>query len=471
MPRTKLPDTDEMAAFVAGWLRERTHGDDVVKALEAGDVTPLRIEGLALDAAVKTHYRAWQLVALAHERGERLAQRAVQALVEDVPPDVSAARLWKERVVFVRPLGAYYRLPARAGKLQLEAAALVGLVETPPGVAGPPVEAGEFRFVLANTPGQEIDRATRGPHGWDAEALAYEHAGVLITYGDEGVPIDVARAELSEMDPRTSDVWRLLVAKTLESGRDDELVPIEVQPGELALAMGFKKHHKGGMRAEDLVKCADAMTRLERLWLRVTVDVKSGVVPDLPGERISALETETKVIHVIRRGAARTVDGRRIPRYWQVALGSWAKVWPRSFAPLFRSLVELPANNATAVWAKQVGAELAFLWGLRARDASAQRVTVRELLGNAMLLVEVDKLRARGELGVAVERFARTLDQLFEKGVHAGWAYDHADFERMTAAERTRRFFEVWMNAAVLVTPPEAVVQALTQRALGAPPR
>ncbi|PYE50579.1 hypothetical protein [Deinococcus yavapaiensis] len=473
MPRTKLPDVLEMAAFVRGWLASTTASDDLVRALEAGDVTVLKLGGLALDESLKLHYHAWKLVELASERGRRLSSSDVRELVGR--GDVPSARLedlWKARVVLVRPLGTYVHLPPRTPATGLKAAARLGLVDAPHSERQSAEDAPDIRFVLANTPSQEIDRATRGSDAWNTDTLAYERSGVLITYGEDGVPIDVARAELSEMDPRTSDVWRLLVAKTLESGTDDELVAITVQPGELALAMGFKKHPKGGVRGEDLVKCADAMTRLERLWLRVTVDVTPGtMLPDMPGERVASLETETKVIHVIRRGSARTVDGRRIPRYWQVALGSWAKVWPKAFAPLFRSLVELPANNATSVWAKQIGAELAFLWGLRARSGEAQRVTVRELLSNAMLLADVEKLRARGELSVAVERFARTLDSLLERGVHAGWSYDKSDFERMTAAERTRRFFDAWLGASVIVVPPAAVLHALAGRPPFVPPR
>lgn len=297
MARSKLPSAIEMAAFVASWWRAYGRDEDTLRALDRGDVTPLRIDGLALDAAVKTHYRAWQLIELARDKAEPLTPESVQVILQADGDRAETDTLWRQRVLFVQPLARHYRFPPRTSKILLEAAALVGLVNAPrellpEGRDAPPA----VQLVLANTPGQEIDRATRGPQSWNAEALVYEHGGMLIKYGDDGVPIDVARAELSEMDSRTSDVWRLLVAKTLESGLDDDLVSITVQPGELALAMGFKKHHKGGMRAEDLVKCAEAMTRLERLWLRVTVDVTgTGVThPDLPGEHIAALETEPR---------------------------------------------------------------------------------------------------------------------------------------------------------------------------------
>jgi len=98
------------------------------------------------------------------------------------------------------------------------------------------------------------------------------------------------------------------------------------------------------------------------------------------------------VLAVMARGRSRKVEGQSIPGSWTLVLGDWAKYFPRSFAPIFRGLVELPAN----LWAKQIGTELSY-W---LRETADNQTTVRfipvgVLLTRASVMQEVLDLRER----------------------------------------------------------------------------
>lgn len=143
-------------------------------------------------------------------------------------------------------------------------------------------------------------------------------------------------------------------------------------------------------------------------------------------------------------------------------------MFTREFAPIFRSLVELPANVATNVYAKQLGTELAYLYREQALDEPARVISVAELLGRASLTREALAMRKRRRVSEFVARFEETMDALKSYGVHEGWCYAPDSEAELRAAEGQRTYFDTWLAATLLVTPPREVLAsfgALARRA------
>lgn len=450
-----------MRRVVAAWLRRVDHRDSRADALEGAawwEAYDAPSETLAAEL-LKAEYHGWAAVAWIEGAGERLSE-------DDVAPLGRAGRvragnsvdkaLWKARVVFVRPLGAHHRLPARVPQWVLREGARAGhlpLVVAPDAAdARPLTPPGPYLTVLANKPGIFIDRATRSADGWNEATLQYRDAfeeTLALDYFEEDAAPELLRQQLMTLDPRTSDVWRLLTARALETEGDDLFAPITIKPDELARALGLKPHPKGGMRGKDLVHCSRSLHHLERLWLT------------MPDAKFPDRLTRKRVLAVMERGYTRQVDGQIIPNSWTVVLGEWAKYFPKSYAPIFRSLVELPANSATNLWAKQIGTELTYLVRETADDPrSVRRVAVEALLVRAGLLRDVQDLRANKNFNRALERFEATLDLLRDLGVHEGWTYAPESAALLDRAQGKPEFFELWIGSVVEIVVPPPLLQA-----------
>lgn len=195
-------------------------------------------------------------------------EQTVASLLENTRVRVGNStdkRLWRARVLYVTPLEAHYRPPAKVWQWVLRAGVAAGhflAVVAPETVPIPPTDDPPYLITLANKPGVLIDRATRGPGGWNDATLQYREVfedGLTLNYYEENVGQDALRQQLMSLDPRTSDVWRLLTAKALEQGRDDLFTPITTKPGELAKALGLKPHPNGSVRPKDLLHCTQSL--------------------------------------------------------------------------------------------------------------------------------------------------------------------------------------------------------------------
>ncbi|GGR71379.1 hypothetical protein GCM10008959_36270 [Deinococcus seoulensis] len=412
--------------------------------------------------ALKAEYLGWRAAAWALEQGSRVAPGEVESLVrgQRVRAGNSQERqLWRSRIVHLQPHGIFVRLPSRvpawvlregvrAGHLPTLLAPDQGEAPTPP--SSPP----PLMVALANKPGILIDRATRGAGGWNDVTLLYQEGqgDLSLNYFEENAGPEHLRQQLMTLDPRTSDVWRLLTAKALENDRDDLFAPITVRPEELARALGLKPHPKGGMRQKDLLHCTQSLFHLERLWL---------IMPDAKDPEEA---TRERVLAVMKRGRGRRVDGQVIPSSWTVVLGEWARYFPKRYAPIFRSLVELPANSATNLWAKQVGTEVTYWLRETAEDTSAVRsITVQTLLTRASLLPDVMDMRQNKNLNRAIERFEATLDLLRSLGVHDGWTYDPVSTQALDRQQGRPAFFETWLASQVVLKVPDVLLSALVE--------
>ena len=484
MARTKLPGTQEMTAFVAAWLRDLGRQQDLARALECGDVTPLKLDGVPLDDSVKVHYRAWQLVQLAQERGEPLPDASVRRLLEGVTAEDQPAALAKQRVVFVKPLGGFVRLPTRTPKTNLEAAVRLGIVEG--AVLDRPNEEGPLYIGLSNEASQVIERAMRGK-GWTHNRFQdAEHPTLGVEYRGEGLSEEANVERVRRLDPRMGDIARFFLAKALEKElgvgeTKGRFIDVTVGLNEIARALGYRPHPKGGMRADDLVKTHDAISDLESLYLvrlpdgsqRLQVGRpvvgKDGRPLRPPGVRLFALMRTDVVDEQVP--SERVVGGRRLTNVFTFVLGDWAREYQRNYAPIFRNIIELPANTAVNVWVKQFTMELAFMF-VGGRELGALRLRVEDLLRRASVLDEVEKLRSRRRVSEALRRFEEVLDAMRALGVHDGWAYTPESAGRLAQAEGRKWLFDVWLAAEVDIQPPAQLLgtfgRMLQSRAGGA---
>jgi len=450
MPRQKLPSSEEMGRFLREWSSRfgQTHPD------------------LTDPAQLKAHYQGWAAVQWAEEHGQPVDADTLTAILDGAKVragNSSDKRLWRERILYVAPLKGHFRLPTKVWQWVLRAGVQAG--HFPPVVAPEALSASgdaapiqPYLITLANKPSVLIDRATRGPEGWNNTTLQYREVfedGVVLNYFDENTGVDTLRQQLMTLDPRTSDVWRLLTAKALEHDQGDLFTPITIKPGELAQALGLKPHPNGSVRPKDLVRCTQSLFHLERLWL---------TLPDAgPGDDEG---TRQRVLAVMARGRSRKVEGQSIPGSWTLVLGDWAKYFPRSFAPIFRGLVELPANSSTNLWAKQIGTELSYWLRETVDDQTTVRyISVGMLLTRASVMQEVLDLREHKNQNRAIERFEATLELLGTLGLHEQWAYEQRSAAAMDLVQGKPEFFETWLASLVELHVPAPFLQSIAELA------
>ncbi|WP_295815550.1 hypothetical protein [uncultured Deinococcus sp.] len=454
MPRQKMPAAAEMAYLV------RTSSRRFGREQSLPDPLPER--GPAFEQ-LKAHYQGWAAVQWVEEHGEQVAD--ITAFHDGTRVRAGNSldkRLWRERILYVTPLQGYYRLPSRLWQWVLRAGVAAGhfpAVVAPEAVTAPAEPAAHpYLITLANKPSVLIDRATRGPDGWNDATLQYREVfeeGLILNYYEENAGKDALRQQLMTLDPRTSDVWRLLTAKALEHDHDDLFTPITIKPGELARALGLKAHPNGSVRPKDLLRCTQSLFHLERLWL---------TLPDAGPDDDEG--TRQRVLAVMARGRSRKIDGQSVPSSWTIVLGDWAKYFPRSFAPIFRGLVELPANSATNLWAKQIGTELSYWLRETANDATTIRfIPVKTLLLRASLMQDVLDLREHKNQNRAIERFEATLELLGTLGLHERWSYEARSSAAMDAVVGKPEFFETWLASLVELQVPEPFLRSIAELA------
>ncbi|WP_169737164.1 hypothetical protein [Deinococcus pimensis] len=463
MPRAKLPSIKEMGAFVAKCWRDAGYRLDDAHALDHEDYRVLAQADVPLDQAVKTHWYAWSLVTSLTDRGEPLSPSAVDAIVRGASGDRAGA-LEQARVVFVVPLGRYYRLPTRVNKTGLQAAVDVGLVEG--GAKAPARSAGaltdEYHLMVATHPARALARALMGPQTWDLETLTYHRSGVTIEL--RGVSEEEKRELVEQLDARSADLIQLLLVEQLEGDAPRRPDALKVMAADVAASYGLLPHPKGGMRTEDLRRVGRQIRFLDALHISVTVDANNQPAVDFGvpvATRVKSVVGASKVLHVYNSVELVSTSGEKIPREWTVGLGTWMQLFPREYAPLFRNLVQLPSNSAKSVWTKKIGLTLALRWNVVTGMHRSLRVTVRDLLDEAGLLGEAEQLRKRGEAKEAMQRLTQTLDALRDHQVHGNWIWEEASHERILATQRTHKHWKAWLEAEIVLDAPAAVLTGL----------
>ncbi|GEM49354.1 hypothetical protein [Deinococcus cellulosilyticus] len=375
--------------------------------------------------------------------------------------------LWQERIIHIRSQtgGGYYRLPPRLPGW------LKDHYDFPTRTAKDP-----YLKVLSARPYQMIDRAMRSAEGWSLQDLPrYPQTvthGLQLEYQQDGLKLADLEGLIHTLDPRTGDVWRLLLALALEEGQSGIYRTLTLDLRELGKAMGFKPHPRGGFRPQQLQEIAQALGHLERLWMTITPEARTLEADTGQHKRVyrSLKDQKTmRVLAVMEKDQPRELEGEVFYLRWHLALGEWARLFEKSYARIFRSLLELPSRPASALWAKQIGTELAYLYredrqpepdrpDLRRKQKT---LTIQRLLERSCLLHETELLHGQGHHSRAVKRFEQALDLLAYHGVHQGWHYHPEDAARIDDQTGKPGAYRVWLNSRVLVEAPLSLLNDL----------
>lgn len=329
-----------------------------------------------------------------------------------------------------------------------------------------------------------IDRASRTGRNWkyDPEEEPFPYFedgrtdGMRITYGPTiptGEDIQVAAKsaveQVNRLDDRTADVWRVILWKATEKGISNFnfYTRIRIDTREVAQALGYKKHHKGGMKPEHLLEVHDALVHLERMKIYLTPAVK-GTLEHEAGQAKGKRKKqplikarEERVISVMAREVERDLFGQDCHMVWELALGDWATVFPHSYSPMFKALVELPSRSGAHKWAKRIGTELVLYYRQDAQGKKVKRLKWSTILDRAGLMHEVEDLRKSPNRSRATKYAEGALDALKEIGVVADWRIDPRDLARINDGMGKPGNFDVWLESVVEITAPPDVLEIL----------
>ena len=323
-----------------------------------------------------------------------------------------------------------------------------------------PLAEEDLRVVFSMKPAQTVSRAARGLRGWmfsdDTVPRFHDprnrHA---VEYWTDGVDLDTLRDSVEQLSERSADVWHLITAETLELWKSgDEPPAFWIDVRQLCDAMGYKKHHKGGHKPEHVRLAAQALQDLANFHLIIPKGEAMLDVDPATGKRKRTKLTAQrryKVLEVPVVDEVRDMFGNSYPMRWKIRAGEWIRGMPREFAPLHRSLVELPTQRAVDRWAKAIGIELT--WQYRQDGRDTKTLKVRTLLEQSSFLA--DALTETRNRGRHRDNLEGALDVLQREGVCKAWQY-HEDDETK-AAGMGRGWFDDWLEARVIVTPPDEI--------------
>ena len=332
------------------------------------------------------------------------------------------------------------------------------------------LDRSKYFGILSLQPAQTVDRASRGTNGWNYVRDGIPHYidrnnDHTVEYFSADLPLETLWDEVKKLDPRTADAWRLLTAATLEAWRAGQTEPpsIWVDVNELALAMGYRKAKNGGFKPEHLDKVARALVNLERFHITVPLGAKTYPLDPRTGKRKKTKLTasrRSRVIAVFAQDELRDLFGNSYAMRWQVRVGDWIRDYPpRTYAPLYRALVELPVKAGVPLWAKNLGTELCFQYRQDRNRTLRKVLTVETLLTRACL---IDQARESKDRHRSRTYFEGALDALMEIGVCTTWQYESNGVDALDDLSASQKgWFEKWLALRVVVGAPPSVVESL----------
>jgi hypothetical protein len=309
---------------------------------------------------------------------------------------------------------------------------------------------------------RSVDRAVRSPDGWvlpPNDQPMYEDASnkYVVELRNDNVKRDALWDSVKTLNPRVADVWRLVTAQALEHWTPGMSEPpaVWLDVRDLLSAMGYQQHKKGGWKPEHIQAAVKALRTLDDMWVTIPSGTKVYPVNPLTKKRKQTVLTahrRHRVMVTVAFDELRDLFGESFPLRWQLKPGTWINDYPREISVLLKALVSMPAQGATQVWAKAIGMELSFVYSSRTRGAI--RVQVRHLLERSGLMGEVEAWVAQRNSARARQYFEAALELLESLHVCRGWQYDAADFARIEAATRLKRF-DVWLESHVSLVEPD----------------
>lgn len=338
--------------------------------------------------------------------------------------------------------------------------------------------------MLSAAPYVVIDRASRDGRNWkyDPEEEIFPFfedgrtKGIRLTYGapsslnaDLHVAAQLAVEQVNRLDDRTADVWRVILWKATENGVSNSgmYTRIRIDTREVAQFLGYKKHHKGGMKPEHLLEVHNALLHLECMRIYISPEAKGTLEQDTgqaKGRRKAKQllrVREEKVISVMAREGERNLFGQDCHMVWELALGDWARFFDRSYAPMFKALVELPSRSGVHKWAKRIGTELVVAYRQDVRGEKVKRLKWSTLLDRAGLMKDVEELRAARHYPRITKYAEGALDALREVGVLKQWNMAAQHEERLNEGLGKPGNFSAWLESIVEIHAPDEVLEIL----------
>lgn len=323
-------------------------------------------------------------------------------------------------------------------------------------------------YSFSMMPAQSVDRAARGMN-WNISSAddvpifvdaKNQHS---VAYQTSDLTLEAIRERVTQLNPRTADVWRLCTATILEAWHEgqDEPPRVWIDARELCDALGFTRHHGGSHKPENVMMAAKALEDLTNFRIVIPYGAQQYPVdPTTRKRRMRRLEARSvdKVLLIVKQEDVKPLhDDQWISLRWKITAGDWIKAYPRGqFAPLFRSLVELPAKYTPDLWAKSFGTEL--IWQFR-QDKGAEKVQrVEVMLQQAGIWEEAcdntNKKRVR-------DYFEGAMDKLQALNICTSWEYNSEDIDRVET--KKKGWFDIWLQARVIVVPNQEVKKAMEQ--------
>lgn len=326
-----------------------------------------------------------------------------------------------------------------------------------------------------------VDRASRDRRNWDLsgegkffpEFTDPGSPGLSLVYGksfieivDSVGAIKLASDKLEGLDDRTSDVWRVILWKAAEAGiiNDGLYKNIIIDARETARLLGYKPHKNGGMKQEHIIQVNEALRHLERMVITISPEFEHALQAIGDGKNTSRKSVrlsrirEEKLISVMARDLKRGASAQSYHAIWEVALGGWSRLISRSYAPMFKALVELPARAGVGRWSKRIGTELVFLYRQDAKSRSrVKRIKCLSLLSRAGLMSEIEEMRLRNH-GPRARRYTEeALDKLVGIGVIKHWQMAPESEARIEAGSGTPGNFDTWLHAILEIAVPDEI--------------
>ena len=318
---------------------------------------------------------------------------------------------------------------------------------------------------LTMLPAQVVDRAARGPRPWemsiDGEPPRYtdprnQH---VVEYYDANVEISAMCEAVSQLNPRTADVWRLITAASLDNWKkgQDRPSPVWIDVREILEVMGYKKHHKGGYKPEHIAEAVKAIHHLTNFHIKVPLGTKIITLRDDKTNKkrfgASTASRSVRVLVDLARDELKDVNGNEYPLRWKLQPGEWIVDYLRQFAPLLRAIIELPAKQGKYTWAKSIGTELSYHYRENKNKSAIKTLRVSTILERSCLLQEAIEMRNKGR---AREYFEAAMDELEKIEVCKSWEYNPSDIDLVENTSKT--WFKPWLQCRVMITKPDSML-------------
>jgi hypothetical protein len=339
-----------------------------------------------------------------------------------------------------------------------------------------PWRPGERLTILSDPETQLFFRVAWDMSNGDLSRLIRPDVGVAYYQGDGGGQIYAAPAPLSDtaaLDPREQEMY----TRKILSLDDDHVVAYAACIAKWFADRGGERDSKGepviiktrfhvndGLRFMGYAPHKgkrdfdpEQKRKLARdIWALSEIIIRAPQTIYTRGKRPMTVMVHSRLLEVAQENKLGPND-EETPYTFLIAPGEYAKARMREdgamTAHLLRPIVEVGAHRGLGrIMALRIGFYLTMQWRIRASHGNYEQPwTVETLLQGGHIPIATDT-RERQRF---CAYFDEALDSLCERGALKGWHYLDWD----PGARPHRDWFKPWLQAKVLILPPDMVVQ------------